>query len=336
MKTALKLLCLLACLAAAGCVVPWPHTRIHAPAREGVVVAGNAQIPVAGAVVTSLENGKQCVTDDTGRFALPAVKGWHWGKMVSPVLVYSMWPFLDLANRNHRIRIEADGFAAYDEELGGTVREVRIRSFGSRHPSGRLWCPVETQRVEIARCRPVAHGSFVEEQWTAAGCPDRGWPLPNVPQTIRLFRPDEAQVPVSLCFDLADETQDDLGKAPPPDSRPPKARVLWFGRDAPMAVLFGECPPAESVLWTPSWEEIDPIWLGNPASGRIAITLDADGRPARFEMHLPWPNPATRRDAIATGAISFRIVSWETFGLPDVSPALWPSLRTLDPRLEIR
>ena len=45
-------------LLAAGCVVPWPHKRVHAPAREGRVIAADDGSPVAGAVVTSLENGR--------------------------------------------------------------------------------------------------------------------------------------------------------------------------------------------------------------------------------------------------------------------------------------
>ena len=324
---------LLLAFCTASCVVPFPHTRIHAPARKGRVVADDGHTPVAGAVVTSLENGKQCTTDADGRFSLPAVKGWHGAWLFSPPLTYSIWPFRDMDGQAHRIRIESDGFSTCDETLGGTVREVRYRSFGCLHPSGRLWCPVETQRVDISWSEWVPHGTFLEERWEAYDHP--GWevrPL-DAEKTIRLLRAEPAPEPVALCFDLEDESPDAPGKAPPPDGRPPKARVLWLGRDAPMAVLFGECAPAPGE---PSWREIAPLWLGNAHSGRVVVTLDAEGRPARFELRLPWPNVVTRRDAIATGAATFRITGWETFGLPPPTPDLWPNLRHLDPRLEIR
>lgn len=322
-------------LAAAGCV-PWPHTRVHAPARAGRVVAGDDGTPVAGAVVTSLENGKRCVSGEDGRFELPEAKGWHWGKMVSPPLTYSVWPFLDVGKREQPVRVEAAGFMGYDEENGGTEREVRYRSFGrGRSEDGRWWCPVETQRVEIARSIPVLrNGVHSPEEWNA-GAKSVGEMLARgagADKTVRLVREGAAPAPFSLCFDLEDEAVEGAGRAPAPDGRPPKARVLWWGKDAPVAVLFGECAPGETA-----WRESEPFWVGSRDFGCVSIALGDDGLPARFSLQLNgMGSGARRRDAIASGETGFRIAAWETFGVEGDGAAVWESLRGRDPRVDIR
>ena len=322
-------------LAAAGCV-PWPHTRVHAPAREGRVVAADDGSPVAGAVVTSLENGRQCVSGEDGRFELPEAKGWHWGKMVSPPLTYSVWPFLDMGRSKQLIRVEAEGFAGYDEENGGTVREVRCRSFGrGRTEDGRWRCPVETQRVEIARSITVLRNGCYPGETRAAWEGSAGRMMARgagADRTVRLVREGEVPVPFSLCFDLEDESAEGAGRAPPPDGRPPKARVLWWGKDAPVAVLFGECAPGETA-----WRESEPFWVGSRDFGRVSIALGDDGLPARFSLQLNgMGSGARRRDAIASGGVGFRIAAWETFGVEGDGAAVWESLCGRDSRVDIR
>jgi hypothetical protein len=105
-------------MSSAGClIVPYPHVRQDIRARNGRVVDADTGSPLAGAVVTSLTNGSECVTDAEGRFTLPEVRGWHFGRLITPPLSYDIWPFLDIAP-SHQVRIVAVGFAPFDEHNG--------------------------------------------------------------------------------------------------------------------------------------------------------------------------------------------------------------------------
>lgn len=105
-------------MSSAGClIVPYPHVRQDIHARNGRVVDADTGSPLAGAVVTSLTNGRECVTDVEGRFALPEVRRWHWGLLITPALIYDIWPFLSM-EVDPDVRVVAVGFAPFDEHNG--------------------------------------------------------------------------------------------------------------------------------------------------------------------------------------------------------------------------
>lgn len=304
-------------LAGAGCV-PWPHTRVHAPAREGRVVAADDRMAVEGAVVTSLATGERRVTGEDGRFEFPEAKGWHWGMVVSPPLTYSIWPFLDKARDRQRVRVEAEGFVAYDEENGRGEREVAYRSLGrGRSEDGRWWCPVETQRLEVARYIPTMGltGTYSWEDLRKGASSPEGMLARGVGADgmVLLVREGTVPKPFSLCFDL----EEDGWESP----RRVKARVLDWGNDAPVCVKL-------AVQEGESWRQLETIWVGAPLTlWQITVTLGKTGLPERFEM---------RENGYDGEGLSARVAAWETFGLDGVGADVWRGLAGRDRRIEVR
>lgn len=341
--------------AVAGCVViPVPHTRVHQAAREGRVVDALTGAPLEGAVVTSLaDGGRTCRTDAAGWFRLPPVRRWHGAVMYCLFThAHSLWPTHCVWGRprTQSIRVEAPGYAPRDEDCLD-IATVEYRAFGEKRPGGGLRCPVETAamafppgyevRDGLAGARagswivtPGGRVPLTVKEWlaTAGGAAIRLWP--------EEFR-REAAVPFSLCFDLEEED------APPrPDGLPPpKARVLWFGGDAPVEVLFAEPPPS---FWKAhgGWLEQGPFWLSKNGGGHVEITLD-DGLPARFAVFdgpagrqaardAAGEDPSARRRAEIGEGKAFRIRAWEVFGRDAAAPGFWPSLGGLDGRIAVR
>ena len=102
----------------AGCLIlPIPHSRTWAPAREGLVVNAKTGTPVANAQVSSLhEKGGSTRTDGEGHFRLPPAKSWHGAYMCAIPISFSLFPTLDMPRRTGQgVSISAAGFETYDE-----------------------------------------------------------------------------------------------------------------------------------------------------------------------------------------------------------------------------
>jgi hypothetical protein len=102
----------------AGCLIlPIPHSRTWAPAREGLVVNAKTGTPVANAQVSSLhEKGGSTRTDCKGHFRLPPAKSWHGAYMCAIPISFSLFPTLDMPRRTGQgVSISAAGFETYDE-----------------------------------------------------------------------------------------------------------------------------------------------------------------------------------------------------------------------------
>ena len=101
-----------------GClIVPIPHSRTWAPAREGLVVNAKTGAPVANARVSSLhEKGGSTRTDGKGHFRLPPAKSWHGAYMCAIPISFSLFPTLDMPRRmGQGVSVSAAGFETYDE-----------------------------------------------------------------------------------------------------------------------------------------------------------------------------------------------------------------------------
>jgi hypothetical protein len=117
-KTAFVLCCLALVSCTAGClIVPIPHSRTWAPAREGLVINAKTGTPVANAQVSSLhEKGGSTRTDGKGHFRLPPAKSWHGAYMCAIPISFSLFPTLDMPHRTGQgVVVSAAGFETYDE-----------------------------------------------------------------------------------------------------------------------------------------------------------------------------------------------------------------------------
>ena len=101
-----------------GClIVPIPHSRTWAPAREGLVVNAKTGAPVANAQVSSLhDKGGSTRTDGKGHFRLSPAKSWHGAYLCAIPLSFSLFPTLDMPRRTGQgVSVSAAGFETYDE-----------------------------------------------------------------------------------------------------------------------------------------------------------------------------------------------------------------------------
>ena len=61
-----------------GCILPVPHTRVHAYGVTGQVVSATTQEPLAEASVTAMDQpDPPAHCDKAGRFRLQPKRGWH-------------------------------------------------------------------------------------------------------------------------------------------------------------------------------------------------------------------------------------------------------------------
>ena len=108
-----------------GCLIlPIPHSRTWAPAREGLVVNAKTGTPVANAQVSSLHaKGGSTRTDCKGHFRLPPAKSWHGAYMCAIPVSFSLFPTLDMPHRTGQgITVSAMGFEPYDESQLPSVK----------------------------------------------------------------------------------------------------------------------------------------------------------------------------------------------------------------------
>lgn len=98
-------------LASAGCVLPVPHRRIHGNGIDARVVNASDQSPVANAEIQGDPEGRTLATsDETGRFSIAPVHGWHGAYLVGPIS-YSLFPHFDIPAPSPPFRVRATGFA---------------------------------------------------------------------------------------------------------------------------------------------------------------------------------------------------------------------------------
>ena len=83
-------------LCAAGCILPIPHKRTHAPAISGTVVSSETLKPMADVIILDAKFHVQTKTDANGHFSLPRIKRWHGAYLVSPITM-SLFPSFDIA-----------------------------------------------------------------------------------------------------------------------------------------------------------------------------------------------------------------------------------------------
>lgn len=104
----------IATAACGGCILPVPHTRMHAFGVTGQVVSATTDDPVANASVTSIEQPQdQAQCDRSGRFRLHPKRGWHAAYCIGPICE-SLLPGWDMTYPGRAIRVSAPGYATAD------------------------------------------------------------------------------------------------------------------------------------------------------------------------------------------------------------------------------
>jgi hypothetical protein len=93
-----------------GCILPVPHTRVHAFGVAGQVVSAVDHKPIGGALVASIDAPPATTyCDSGGNFRLSARLGWHAAYLVSPICE-SLLPGFDVAPPDREIRVSAPGY----------------------------------------------------------------------------------------------------------------------------------------------------------------------------------------------------------------------------------
>ena len=97
-----------------GCILPVPHTRVHAFGVRGQIVSADTHEPVAGAWVTSTDQlSEPAHCDEAGRFRLHPKRGWHAAYCIGPIRE-SLWPGWDVTYPGRVVRISAPGYSTMD------------------------------------------------------------------------------------------------------------------------------------------------------------------------------------------------------------------------------
>ena len=99
-------------LVCGGCVLPAPHTRVHAYGVTGRIVDATRDDPVPGASVRGLDWADGCARSDSrGEFRLRAKRGWHGAYFVGPICL-SLLPDWDVTAPSREIEVSAPGYVA--------------------------------------------------------------------------------------------------------------------------------------------------------------------------------------------------------------------------------
>lgn len=93
-----------------GCILPVPHTRVHAFGVIGQVVNATDHSPVRSASIASIDEPTQtAIGDRTGGFRLHARRGWHGAYFIGPISL-SLLPDWDLTAPERDIGVSAPGY----------------------------------------------------------------------------------------------------------------------------------------------------------------------------------------------------------------------------------
>ena len=125
-----------------GCILPVPHTRVHAFGVTGQVVSVVDHSPVGGASIASIDEPTETAhCDSGGNFRLRARRGWHAAYQVSPIC-QSLLPGWDLAYPGREIRVSASGYLTKEFSItafpGGRDHEVTGEMAGAYLKAGQL------------------------------------------------------------------------------------------------------------------------------------------------------------------------------------------------------
>ena len=106
-----------------GCILPVPHTRVHAYGVTGQVVSATTQEPLANASIIATDQPDQPARcDKAGRFRLHPKRGWHAAYCIGPVCE-SLLPGRDVTYPGRCIRVSAPGYATADFRVGAFARD---------------------------------------------------------------------------------------------------------------------------------------------------------------------------------------------------------------------
>jgi len=110
-------------IACSGCILPVPHTRVHAYGVTGQVVSATTQEPLGDALVTAMDQPDHPAhCDKAGRFRLHPKRGWHAAYCVGPVCE-SLLPGWDVTYPGRRIQVSAPGYATADFRVSAFARD---------------------------------------------------------------------------------------------------------------------------------------------------------------------------------------------------------------------
>ena len=106
-----------------GCILPVPHTRVHAYGVTGQVVSATTQEPLADASVIAMDQPHPPAhCDKAGRFRLHPKRGWHAAYCIGPVCE-SLLPRWDVTYPGRSIQVSAPGYATADFRVGAFARD---------------------------------------------------------------------------------------------------------------------------------------------------------------------------------------------------------------------
>lgn len=109
------MIALFACLFATGCVVPFPHSRVHDLGVIGRVVDNDTGNGVREAKIESIsdeQTGSRIsfdTTDSEGRFVVTPTRRMHGGRLYG-TLTLSIWPDFDMPAPMRRLVVSAAGY----------------------------------------------------------------------------------------------------------------------------------------------------------------------------------------------------------------------------------
>lgn len=109
------LFALLSCTA--GCILPFPHTRISRPECDGVVSDAMTGLPISNATVAVVYEDETNIithTDSSGRWMIPGEKTWHGAVIAAPPTGISLLPRFEGTHLPCEITIEADGYDKWE------------------------------------------------------------------------------------------------------------------------------------------------------------------------------------------------------------------------------
>lgn len=99
-------------LMCSGCILPAPHTRVHAFGVAGQVVSSVDRSPVEGVTVVSTREPVVTANGDhLGFFRLPPKRGWHGAWMIGPIC-HSLLPHWCVTEPGRELCVSAPGYSA--------------------------------------------------------------------------------------------------------------------------------------------------------------------------------------------------------------------------------
>lgn len=134
-----------------GCLVPVPHTRVHAYGVKAQVVSAADGRPVTNAIIASV--GWPAATaraDRQGRFRLPAKRGWHGAYCIGPICL-SLLPGWDVTWPLREISISAPGYETTLLSIGPAHGEP-----GAQVPAVVAGAYLKAERLELMPARAVS------------------------------------------------------------------------------------------------------------------------------------------------------------------------------------